>query len=178
MKKYFLFVFALVGLGIIIGELALAQELDFTGNWKINENKSDFSSLGIPGYMPDMKLEIVQDGVNIQVKTIIETPYDDVITVYKYTTDGKECKNHGNKYELTSICNWKDNILIIKGEREGARSSSIGGNAQGSIEYFTFDIIEKYSLSENKKILTVLQQFETPDGEKNITMVFDKVEKK
>lgn len=157
MKKI---VAALFTLCLLAGTAAMAADKpDFSGDWKLNKDKSDFGPLPAPDTMtnkidhkePDLKVTTHQTG----------GPQGDVTFEAKYTTDGKECLNQfGDQMKAKSKLAWDGAILLINTDLD------FGGmqmTAKG-----------KWSLSADGKVMTQVSHIETPQGAVDLTYIYDK----
>ena len=138
-------------------------KVDFTGKWKLNEEKSTlgegrfFSALEISVKQNEnsIDLERVRSGRNGETRTISET----------LTTDGKENVTTGENRSSTSVAMWSDDksSLTIKTDSEF--------NRQG--QTFNMKVTEVWTLDESGKILTIHSESISQRGERSVTMVYD-----
>ncbi len=135
---------------------ALAKP-NFSGRWKMNASLSDFGTMTAPTSLvqqithndPDLKVVTTQVGEMGEFK--IES---------SYTTDGKECVNKFNNLERKSTLTWAGDTLVIESKMD------MRGNA--------VVISEKWSLSEDGRILTIQRHLKGPEGETDIRTVLEK----
>jgi len=161
---------------LIIPALSWLQTTNFTGQWKLNAGKSDAGGIGaIGGFLSEMTLDIQHEGINLTIKRTTALRDRNWITEAKYTTDKKECLNDGESLkELKSVCYFENDKLIIKGEEEGFQTTYIEDNPPYD-EYFRINSEEEYSLSPDKKTLTIKQISQTTQGEIKLILVYDKI---
>ena len=160
----------------LMGDLTLAQDINFSGDWKFNADKSqiqqrqgrgDRGGRG-GGRAMNFDRKIEHEGINFKVITTRTNRDGEEITQeLKYTTDGKECKNIGMRNaETISTCKFEKDVLIIYSKTE----------MQMRDRDFTMETTEEYSLSKDGKVLTLKQT--RPDfrgGEDRVSIfVFDK----
>ena len=87
-----------------------AGKPDFTGEWKLNIDKSDFGPMPPPSSQtqkidhkdPVLKITTAQSGAD-----------GDYTTDATYTTDGKEAKNNMRGADTKSICKWDGDVLVM-----------------------------------------------------------------
>jgi hypothetical protein len=126
---------------------------NLTGVWKLNLAKSDFG----PAPQPDsMTRTINHNDPSLQMSTFQKGAQGEVTTEVKYTTDGKMAENKGSK----GSAKWDGDKLLIDSVREN----------QG-MEIKFHDV---YNLSADGKVLTVNTHLAVPQGEFDLTMVFEK----
>jgi hypothetical protein len=158
-KRFLLALCATAGLMIGMGQ-AQAKP-NFTGDWTLNVDKSNFGPMPAPTTMtqkinhedPNLKLSVAQTGAQGDLS------YD-----VAYTTDGKETTNNIRDMEAKSTAKWEGDALIVETKL----------NAGGT------DILikGKWTLSEDGKTLTNTSHLVSPQGEIDFTSVFDKTPKK
>lgn len=144
-----LFAFGLVG--------AAQAKPNFTGDWKLNPDKSDFGPMPPPSSMsakidhadPDLKVSTQQSGAQ-----------GDMSFDAKYTTDGKESTNSMGPIEAKSTVNWEGNDLAI--------------NTKVDANGMQLAIKGKWAMSEDGKTMTQTAHFTSPQGEFDMKLVFDK----
>ncbi len=149
------------------------QTTNFSGQWKLNARKSDLGTIG--GFLSEVTLDIQHEGINLTIKRTRALRDRNWITEAKYTADKKECLNDGESLkELKSVCYFENDKLIIKGEEEGFQTIYIEDNPPYN-EYFRINSEEEYSLSPDKKTLTIKQISQTNQGEIKVLLVYDKI---
>ena len=150
---------------LLIPATSLAKEkTDFTGDWTLNESKSD---LGEGRMFSTSKMTVKQEGNTIiiertrsgrdgQERTMSET----------LTTDGKENTSKSENRSSTSTAEWSDDgtTLTIK--------SNMEFNRQG--ETFQIKRSEIWTLGEEGKILKIQSDSSSSRGERSVTLVYDK----
>jgi len=75
-----------------------------------------------------------------------------------YRTDGSESVNKVGSREVTSVARWDGDVLVISSEQ--------GKLAQS----------ERWSLSEDGRVLTLVNRIKSPKGNFEVTVVMDKQE--
>ena len=126
---------------------------NLTGVWKLNLAKSDFG----PAPPPDsMTRTINHNDPSLQMSTFQKGAQGEVTTEVKYTTDGKMAENKGSK----GSAKWDGDKLVIDSVRQ---------NQETEIKFH-----DVYSLSADGKVLTVNTHLAVPQGEFDLTLVFEK----
>lgn len=144
---------------LVLGLMCLAQDAkpDFTGKWILDVAKSDFGPMPPPDSQtrlidhkdPNLKATITQKGQQG------ERTYERNIT-----TDGKENTNTFGQLGLKSKSRWDGKRLITEGKLE---------TQNGTVE-----INEAQELNEDSTVLTIKNNFKSPQGEASQKLVFNK----
>jgi len=140
-----------------------AQEIDFSGKWQLNHEKTQLSD------MPDVVIEMIQKEGMIDYTKNVKSPDGEFVTHMVLSLDGKEStyKDYKNK-ELKCSCVLENGVLKIFYESHQRRS----GN------WVILNIEEELSLSPDGKTLSIIH-FESwgdrPRGRWTNPMVFDKI---
>jgi hypothetical protein len=140
---------------------ALQAKPNFTGEWKVNIDKSDYGpmpppqsvSLKIDHKDPEMKVATTQNGDQGEMK------FDAT-----YSTDGKETTNLMGPMQVKSTAVWEGDELVM--------TSKIDVNGMD------IGIKGKWTLSEDGKTLTQSSHLTSPQGEFDMKQVLEKQEKK
>ncbi|HEY3441880.1 MAG TPA: hypothetical protein VGK29_14045 [Paludibaculum sp.] len=135
-----------------------ADKPNFTGNWKINNAKSDFGPM--PQGPDKFERTVDHKDANLKVKTIQSMQGNERSTDVAYTIDGKEHDIQMGPATAKVTASWKDATLEIIAKRD------IQGNAITSTEV--------WSLSADGKVLTVDSTISAPQGEFKLKFVLDK----
>jgi len=139
----------------------LKEPADFSGEWIINEEKSDFGIWGASSLPYKMKVVQNLDTLNVQ-RTVLLEYADDRITEERLTLDGKECKSEFSNLPRVTTAQFREggDTLVI-------HSKITMGQ--------TFEIVSKetWTIQEQGAILSIQQTSSSYWGERNITMVFD-----
>jgi hypothetical protein len=139
------------------GMAMAADKPDFSGNWKMDADKSTFGPIPPPTSMtckishkdPDLNIEQAQSGAQ-----------GDQTMTFKYSTDGKETTNSLMGNDVKSTAAWEGKILVVKSNLD----------AGGTQVKFT----SKYSLSDDGKTLTQALSISAPQGDFDMTYVLVK----
>ena len=148
----------------------VAQQIDLTGKWEIDKDKSDFGPLSQAN--PDMILTIEQNNNNIKINSFmrIELINRETSTDNEYLIDGKEhtFKNEDGK-ELKYTCRYENDKIILDSEQMLKR---IINNVESTIPGNSHSV---YELSDDGKVLTVTTVIKTQIRESSMDLVFNKV---
>ncbi len=107
MKKFF-FLFLILWASLSIA----AQEIDFSGNWKLNSGKS---KLNAEFSFAPFQLIIAQKGNDLSVERHSEFQGESFTMTDKFTLDGKECVNTGYmETKKKSNATWSDDKKSLK----------------------------------------------------------------
>ncbi len=130
---------------------------DFTGTWKTNIAKSDFGAMPAPESVTtkiqhkDPKLGVESTSVGDQGEHTI---------TFNLMTDGTETTNQFGPVEIKSKAHWEDKALLIE-------SKAATDNGEITVK-------EKWTLSDDGKILTLARNFSGPQGDMTQTVVQEK----
>ncbi len=145
----------------------LFGQTNFTGTWAFNESKSVLGDAQGPR-MEAKTLVVTQQGNDVQVKRT-STGFDgnEMVQNEKYTLDGKESVNTGMMdSRVKSILTWsadKKELTFTK-----VISFTMDGQTQ------EMKSTEKWSLSPDSKTMTLKSSMNTPMGDMNTTLAYDK----
>jgi hypothetical protein len=136
---------------LLLSLAAAAQDRpNFTGNWHLDIEKSDFSHFPVP----DTQTNVIEHkDPNIKLAQTIRSasvPGGEASTERHYTTDGKESVNRLGLRDAKSISKWVGNRLIIVTKLETP-------DGTGEIE-------ESWELTDGGKQMVVSRDFKEPDG--------------
>jgi hypothetical protein len=154
-KRFLLTICALVGFAAGMGQ-AHAKP-NFTGDWKLNSDKSNFGPMPAP---TSMSMKIDHTDPKMKVATSQSGAQGDMNFELNYLTDGTETTNTVGPMEAKSVAKWEGEALVIDTKL----------NAGGS----DITMKSKWTLSEDGKLLTNAAHLTTPQGEMDLTQVFEK----
>lgn len=143
-------------IGAIAATVASAAP-NFSGSWKLNTGKSEFGPMPAPDKM-DRVIKHADPALNI--KTTQSGAQGEITSELNYTTDGKEVVNKMRNADVKGTAAWDGATLVIKYAREFQ-----GGELK---------IVERWSMSEDGKALTVNAAVSAPQGEVEIKYAFDR----
>jgi hypothetical protein len=148
--------------------MAQDVKVNFSGEWVLNTEKSEMGE-GRGRGRGASKMVVVQEG-NKLVKESYRQNRDgeEVKTESVYTLDGKECENEVRSGTSTSFTEWSKDGKTLTIETESTMS-------RGDQD-ITMESTEDWSLKDNTLIIE--RTMSSPMGERESTMVYDKLEKK
>jgi hypothetical protein len=150
MKNRFTIVAALAMTILAAGAQAAPN---YTGVWKLNLSKSEL------GMMPAPEIAtrtINHNDPSLQISSYQKGAAGEATTELKYTTDGKPAENKGSK----GTAKWDGDKLVIDSVRD----------YQGA----ELKIHDVWALSADGKTMTINSHLALPQGEFDVTWVFDK----
>lgn len=138
-----------------------ADKPNFSGNWKLDAAKSDFGQFPAPD-----KYESVIDHRDpaLTLKTTQAGQMGEFTFESKYTTDGKEFTNEDRRGKSTGTATWDGSTLVISQTRKFTRDG----------QEMVFKSVEKWTLAEDGKTLTVNAHISSQMGEMDMKRVLVK----
>jgi hypothetical protein len=139
---------------------ALAERSNFSGEWKLNVDKSDF---GMAPAVSNRTDKIVHKDPSLQITRAQTTAAGAGTSEYTCTTDGKECAVSitGGAVKLSGAAfKWVEDTLTFDG-----KGTYNGGD---------LSIHEKWALSPDGKALTIQRHLTVSVGEADQTLVLEK----
>lgn len=155
MKSIIVAVFAIAGLS---GIAAAADKPNFSGDWKLNASKSEMGPLPAPISFT-RKVTHAEPSITFD-DTQTGTPLGDQHDTRTYTTDGKEISYQANGADVKGAATWDGDSLQI--------------NSKASVQGMDILIKDKISLGEEGKTMTDALHIASPQGELDLTLVFEK----
>jgi len=149
---------AFVGLLLCCLTVVAADKPDFSGNWKLNVDKSDFGPMPKP---EKADYTIVHKDPEMNVKSVAVGSMGEMTNEVKILTDGTEFTNTVRGQEVKGTAKWDGKTLVVTQKLE------IQGTA------ITF--IQKWTLSDDGKSIVQEVNISTPQGEVAQKAVLDKV---
>ncbi len=150
---------------LAIPSISFAGDLtDFTGEWTLNESKSD---LGEGRAFAAFKIVVKQEGNTLTIeRTRSGRDGEERTNSETLTMDGKENINESERGSSTSVVTWSDDgtTLTIKATREF--------NRQG--ETFEMNSTEVWTLAGDGKTLKIQSDISSPRGERSVTLIYEK----
>lgn len=147
------------GLAAVLSIPAMAAgKPDFSGEWKLNVDKSDFGPMPPP---TSQVQKIDHKDPVIKINTAQSGAEGDVVMDAAYTTDGKESKNNIRGAEAKSVAKWDGDALLI----------------DTKLDFQGMEITLKMSMkmSEDGKSINSKTKIMTPQGDFDLASVFEKV---
>lgn len=149
---------AFVGLLLCCLTVVAADKPDFSGNWKLNVEKSDFGPMPKP---EKADYTIVHKDPEMNVKSVAVGSMGEMTNEVKILTDGTEFTNTVRGQEVKGTAKWDGKTLVVTQKLE------IQGTA------ITF--VQKWTLSDDGKSIVQEVNISTPQGEVAQKAVLDKV---
>jgi hypothetical protein len=149
---------AFVGLLLCCLTLVAADKPDFSGNWKLNVDKSDFGPMPKP---EKADYTIIHKDPEMNVKSVAVGSMGEMTNEVKILTDGTEFTNTVRGQEVKGTAKWDGKTLVVTQKLE------IQGTA------ITF--VQKWTLSDDGKSIVQEVNISTPQGEVAQKAVLDKV---
>jgi hypothetical protein len=156
----------LLGAFLLISSSAFTQNANFSGTWTFNEEKSVVGEGGPRGAA--VKLVITQEGNNLSIdRTTQRQSGEERTSTEKYTLDGKECENpaFGDRTR-TSTAVWS-----ADGKSLTITSKMVFEREGQEMEIITTEV---FTLSADKKNLSIDYTSKSSRGERKNTFVYDK----
>jgi len=134
-----------------------ADKPDFSGNWKLNAEKSDFGPMPKP---EKVDYVIAHKDPALSIKSTAVTQMGEISNEVKITTDGKEFINNLHGQEIKGTAKWEGRTLVVtqKAEMQGAE----------------LVVVQKWTLADDGKSITQEVTISGPQGELKQTAVLDK----
>jgi len=135
--------------------LPLAAAPNLSGSWMLNLAKSQYGQFPTPEVM---MRTIQHKDPALSMSTYQKGAQGEVTTELKYSTDGKPAVNGQNQ----GSARWENERLVIESSRD----------YQGT----KLTQREEWTLSADGKTLTIATHLKLPNGEFDVTQVFQKVQ--
>jgi Tol biopolymer transport system component len=165
-RSFLLKVFSLIGILLVAVTSytnAQAGKTNFTGSWALNEEKSN---LGDGPRMGGGDFTAKQDGNLLTVeRTFTNRDGQSMTSFMKYTLDGKESLNTSPRGDSKSVASWSADgkTLTIS----TTRTLNMNGETRN------IQSVEVWTMTDPKTI-NIQSTMTTPNGERKLTMVYDK----
>jgi hypothetical protein len=143
-------------LGFLIAATLSAQG-NVSGRWVLNKSKSDYGKIPAPD---TLERTVVQRAATITIVGFQTGAAGDVSSNYTYYTDGRESTNKLQNGDSTGRARWEGVTLVIESSRE--------------VKGATLRQTERWTLSKDKKTLTVVNDIDVPSGKFQVKQVFDR----
>jgi hypothetical protein len=134
-----------------------ADKPDFSGDWKMDADKSTFGPLPPP---TSLTRKIDHKDPAITISTAQSGPQGDQNTTMKYSTDGKETTNSMMGNDVKSKASWEGKTLVV--------ISSLDAGGQ------VVKLTDKMTLADDGKTLTDILSINSPAGDFDLTVVLVK----
>ena len=143
----------LISILLLHGSLA-AADASFTGSWKLNTERSDIRKMPHEPYSV-LKIEQTGNLLHVSAQDTAKKAVE-----WRCTTDGKEARYKIGDESMSSILKWEGSALLI--------NTLVNGRAVNHAE------MDRWKLSRDGATLTIRRQVETPNGEAESTLVYEK----
>ena len=148
----------LTALTLFVGLAAAAQaKPNFSGDWKLNVDKSEFGPMPPP---TSMTSKIDHADPDLKVTSAISGAQGDMTVDAKYNTEGKETSNQFGPMESKTTAKWDGDDLIMDTKLDAGGTEIV--------------IKGKWSLSADGKTLTQSSHINSPQGELDLKYVLEK----
>lgn len=142
-----------------VTSLAMAADKpNFSGNWKLDIEKSNFGPVPPPTSMT-RKIDHTEPAVTVEQATS-GGPQGDQNATLKYATDGKETTNNFMGQDVKSKGAWDGGTLVL------TTKADFGGTE--------VTLVDKWTLSDDGKVFTDVLHIVSPQGEFDITYILNK----
>ena len=133
--------------GLLSSLPAADAKPDFSGQWKMNAEKSDFGPLPAPTSRND---KIEHKEPNLKITRTQSSQQGENTSEWDCTTDGKECKveMRGSPLKLKTTVQWDGDALAF--------------DHKGTFNDLDIRIKEKWTLSEDGKVITIKRHVSSP----------------
>ena len=142
---------------MVLAPAAAQAAPNLTGEWKLNPSRSNYGPIPAPQLMIR---KVRHEDPSLGITTTQKGAQGEVTTELHYTTDGKPAVNQVAGGEATGAAQWQGDRLVIESTRE------VQGNQMRTRE--------TWSLSDDGKVLTIAAHLALPQGEFDLTLVFEK----
>jgi len=140
------------------GMMALAADKpNFSGEWTLDATKSEFGPMPPPS---SMSRKVDHNDPDLTYTQQASGGQGDQTITMKYSTDGKETTNDMMGNPLKTVAKWDGSALVITGKAD------FGGNE--------ITLVDKWTLSDDGKVLTDALHIDSPQGAFDITYVLNK----
>jgi hypothetical protein len=141
-----------------IASLAMAADKpNFSGNWKLDIDKSTFGPIPPP---TSMTRKIDHSDPAVTVEEAMSGAQGDQNSTRKYATDGKETTNQFMGQDVKSTGVWDGSALKL------TTKADFGGTE--------VTLVDKWTLSDDGKVFTDVLHIVSPQGEFDITYILNK----
>jgi hypothetical protein len=151
------------GVILLLAVAAVAQNAtpNFSGTWNLDVAKSDFG----PAPPPDSVVMVIDHKEpNLKATTMQKGSQGDTTNESNITTDGKanvnKLRTMGGELDVSSTSTWNGKKLATVRTFE-VQGMSIGMN-------------DSWELSDDGKVMTMVREIKTPQGDFGTKMVFNK----
>jgi len=157
MRARTLMAFAALLVMTTIGASGQAKPPNFTGEWTIVAEKSDFG----PMPKPDKLVRtITHNDPVLKIVTVQSGAQGEMTSEATYTTDGKPAKNTLQGNPVTTTAKWEGSTLVM--------SSTM------TMQEVDIPIADRIDVSPDGNTMTLVRNIEAPQGTITVTLVLAK----
>ena len=143
---------------LLLSTASYGQKVNFSGDWKLNMDKSELGMAA--GQIVGVTMKVEHKDADLKLnQTVNTTMAGEQVQDMSFIIDGKEQKTtdpQGNEFIYTG--KWVEKVVVVEAEAESAMGPT--------------SIKLEFSLSEDKKILNMTQNVN--NGAMVLKLVFDK----
>lgn len=144
---------------------AFAQQINFSGVWKLDAAKSE----GLPPGMNQV-MTVAQDGENINIETKVTTEQGEQIVPDSYNLNGKET-DFEKEFPGGAKGKGKRMATLTENGFEVIEKTNVN-TPEGAV---TIEIKRRWQMAADGKILIIEMEVKTPQGEQKSKRTFTKV---
>lgn len=141
------------------GILSAADRPNFTGQWKLNLEKSNFGPMPAPA---SQTMKIDHTDPDLVTTTDQEGEQGKLSYVIKYKTDGSEVVNDIRGAQAKSVGKWEGEVIVFTTKLDYQGTEITLNNTM--------------KMDPGGKNMSAVTKVQTPQGEFEQSLVFDKVE--
>ncbi len=145
--RSFASVLALVAVAALCPVLHAQAKPNFSGEWTMVPEKSDFGPMAAPTQMTRV---ITHTEPSLKIVTTQNSPDGPTTINTAFSTDGKPANNMVNGSPMTTTGKWDGDTIVL--------------TSHLTMQGMDIGIEDRYALSDGGKTLTVTRNFTTPDG--------------
>ena len=145
------------GVMALLGTAMAVAKPNFSGWWTLNVSRSEFGTVPKPTSHVE---QVTHNEPSLKVRTTQVGEMGEFTTDYSYTTDGTECLNKFRGIDRRSTARWDGDSLVIESRMD------IEGNP--------LTVTERWTLSQDGKILSIHRHIKGPEGETDVKTILEK----
>jgi hypothetical protein len=149
---------AVITLAALASIALAADKPNFSGDWKMDPAKSNFGGIPAPATYT-RKVSHTEPSITVE-DTQTGSAMGDQHDTRTYTTDGKEISYQANGADVKAAMTWDGDALQI--------------NSKASVQGMDILIKDKITLGDGGKTMTDAVHIASPQGELDLTLVFNK----
>ncbi|RPJ58988.1 MAG: hypothetical protein EHM23_15650 [Acidobacteria bacterium] len=142
---------------VVFCSLLLAAPPDFSGKWVLNKDQSEMRTRD--GEKPDITMTIEQAADTLKVKQESSSEFMNREYSYKLNGETQEVEGRGGRMSKVTP-KWEGDVLVVSTVREGQQGTTTS--------------TERWQLSADGKTLTIAGKNQSPRGEFESKMIYQK----